>query len=329
GEQRAAQPGAAEVGVAGRARRGPDRAVGRRRRAGGAGPAGRRGRARRAAGAAAGRAVPGPLLHRAAARRPAHQRGPRARRRAAGRAAAAAGGGHAPGAVPRGRRLRRPRGARVHRRGRDAGQPAARQALHARAALPDAGADARAIRRPAQRHRAHRGHRAALQPHAGAGQAAAAGLPHARGRRCAAAAGGLLPPGQPRGPGAAPGRPVPRPRAPAGRAAALRGAAGVRAVHHREDGLPGLLPHRLGLHRLGQGARLPGGPGPRLGRGLAGGLRPLHHRPRPAAVPAAVRALPEPRARVDARLRHRLLPGQPRPRDRVREGSRTSTAARP
>ena len=64
----------------------------------------------------------------------------------------------------------------------------------------------------------------------------------------------------------------------------------------------------------------PVGPGPRLGRGLAGGLRALHHRPRPAAVQAAVRALPEPRAGVDARLRHRLLPGQPRPRDRLRQG---------
>jgi DNA polymerase-3 subunit alpha len=45
-----------------------------------------------------------------------------------------------------------------------------------------------------------------------------------------------------------------------------------------------------------------------------------HHRPGPAAVQPAVRALPEPRAGVDARLRHRLLPGQPRPRDRLREG---------
>ena len=36
-------------------------------------------------------------------------------------------------------------------------------------------------------------------------------------------------------------------------------------------------------------------PGPRLGRGLAGRLLPAHHRPRPDALLAAVRAVPEPR----------------------------------
>ena len=102
--------------------------------------------------------------------------------------------------------------------------------------------------------------------------------------------------------------------------AALRAAAGIRDRDHHPDGLSGLLPHRLGLHRLGQGARLPGGARPRFGRRFAGGLCALHHRPRPAALQAAVRALPEPGAGVDARLRHRLLPGQPRPRHRLREG---------
>ena len=63
----------------------------------------------------------------------------------------------------------------------------------------------------------------------------------------------------------------------------------------------------------------PVGPGPRLGRRLAGRLLARHHRPRPAALRPAVRALPQSRARVDARLRHRLLPGQPRPRHRLRE----------
>ncbi len=66
--------------------------------------------------------------------------------------------------------------------------------------------------------------------------------------------------------------------------------------------------------------RLPGRPGARLGRGVAGRVFAQHHRPRPAPLQAAVRALPESRARVDARLRHRLLPGQPRPRDRLRQG---------
>ena len=71
---------------------------------------------------------------------------------------------------------------------------------------------------------------------------------------------------------------------------------------------------------MGAGQRLPGGPGARLGRRLAGGLFAVHHRPGPAAIQPAVRALPEPRARVDARLRHRLLPGQPRTRHRLRQG---------
>ena len=36
-------------------------------------------------------------------------------------------------------------------------------------------------------------------------------------------------------------------------------AAGVRAGHHSEDGLSGLLPHRGRLHPVGQDQRLPGG----------------------------------------------------------------------
>ncbi len=61
--------------------------------------------------------------------------------------------------------------------------------------------------------------------------------------------------------------------------------------------------------------------GPRLGRGLAGRLRAHHHRPRPAALRSPVRALPQPRARLDAGLRHRLLPGAARRGDRLRPGA--------
>ncbi len=103
-------------------------------------------------------------------------------------------------------------------------------------------------------------------------------------------------------------------------APALCGAPGVRAGHHPEDGLPGLLPHRGGLHPVGQAERLSGGAGPGLRRRLARGLRAQDHRSGPAAVQPAVRALPEPRAGLDARLRHRFLPVQPRPGDRLREG---------
>ena len=47
----------------------------------------------------------------------------------------------------------------------------------------------------------------------------------------------------------------------------------ARARRHLQDGLPGLLPDRRGLHPLGARQRHPGGPGPRLGRRLAGRLR--------------------------------------------------------
>jgi hypothetical protein len=63
---------------------------------------------------------------------------------------------------------------------------------------------------------------------------------------------------------------------------------------------------------------VPVGPGRGSGRGFAGGLRARHHRPRSAAVPPAVRALPESRAGVDAGLRRRFLHGGARPRDRLR-----------
>ena len=110
----------------------------------------------------------------------------------------------------------------------------------------------------------------------------------------------------------------------AARARAKRGRAIVARLEfetedHRADGLPRLLPDRRGLHQLGEEQRRAGRAGPRLGRGLARRVQPRHHRPRSAALQPAVRALPQSRARVDARLRHRLLPGRPRPRHRLRE----------
>ena len=70
--------------------------------------------------------------------------------------------------------------------------------------------------------------------------------------------------------------------------------------------------------------RHPGRPGPRVGRGVGRGLGAADHRPRPAALRPAVRALPEPRARVDARLRHRLLPGPARRGDPLRRAANTA-----
>jgi DNA polymerase-3 subunit alpha len=59
---------------------------------------------------------------------------------------------------------------------------------------------------------------------------------------------------------------------------------------------------------------VPVGPGRGSGCRLAGRLVHRHHRARSAALRPAVRAFPEPRARLDARLRYRLLR---RGRDRV------------
>ena len=58
--------------------------------------------------------------------------------------------------------------------------------------------------------------------------------------------------------------------------------------------------------------RHPGRPGPRFGRRIAGGLRAGHHQHRPDPARSAVRAVPQPRARVDARYRHRLRRPPPR-----------------
>ena len=64
--------------------------------------------------------------------------------------------------------------------------------------------------------------------------------------------------------------------------------------------------------------------GPRLGRGLGRRLVADHHRPRPDRARPAVRALPQPRARVDARLRHRLLRNPPRQGDPLRPAASTA-----
>ena len=105
-----------------------------------------------------------------------------------------------------------------------------------------------------------------------------------------------------------PGR-HPRRRTQAGR---------LRGRRHHPDGLPGLLPGGRRLHQLGQGQRHPGRPGPRLRRGLDGRLRDADHRPGPAGPRPDLRALPQPRPRLDARLRHRLRRASTRRGDPLR-----------
>ncbi len=95
---------------------------------------------------------------------------------------------------------------------------------------------------------------------------------------------------------------------------------------------------------MGEGARDSGRAGPRLGRGLGGRLGAHHHRPRSSAPRPPVRAFPQPRAGLYARLRHRLLrraarrghpprPGEVRrppgrPDHHLRNASRPRRAAR-
>jgi hypothetical protein len=71
---------------------------------------------------------------------------------------------------------------------------------------------------------------------------------------------------------------------------------------------------------VGQGTRHSRGPRTGLGRRLAGRLGADHHRPGSPALRPAVRAVPEPRAGLHARLRHRLLPGAAGRGDRLRAG---------
>src|ERR671915_445591 len=125
-------------------------------------------------------------------------------------------------------------------------------------------------------------------------------------------AGARLPaPPGPRGPP----RPLRRP-APCGGGRAARDG----ARRDREDGLLVLLPDRLGLRQVRKGQRDRGRAGARLGRRIARVVLPRHHGGRPARLRTAVRALPEPGARLDAGHRHRLLGEGPGTGDALRRG---------
>ena len=113
------------------------------------------------------------------------------------------------------------------------------------------------------------------------------------------------------------GGPAPALRRPAAGGGARADGDGAR--RDRPHGLQRLLPDRLGLRQVRQGERHRRRPGPRLGGRLDRLLLPGDHRRRPAALRPAVRALPEPRARVDAGHRHRLLGARARARDALRD----------
>ena len=209
-----------------------------------------------------------------------------------------AGGGHGRRALPGPRGLPQPLGAAVRADQEHAGR--AEDVLRHQRVLPQGhGRDDGGVRGVARGGAHHAGDRRALPGGHRARQHAHPQLPDAR-----RAARGRVP--------ARPG---------AGRAArALRrphprrggGAPGHGARGHRPDGLRRLLPDRLGLRQVRQGQRHRGGAGPWLGGRLDRVLRAGHHRGRPAQVRPAVRALPQPRARVHAGHRHRLLGQGPR-----------------
>ena len=80
----------------------------------------------------------------------------------------------------------------------------------------------------------------------------------------------------------------------------------LRGRRHHQDGIPGVLPGHRGPHPAREVRRHPMRPRPRVGRGLAGRLRPRHHRPGPDPAQADLRAVPQPGPHLHARHRHGL-----------------------
>jgi len=78
----------------------------------------------------------------------------------------------------------------------------------------------------------------------------------------------------------------------------------IRARHDRRDGIRRIFPDRLRHHPMGKAPGHPGRPRTRLWGRLGCGLGIDDHRSRPAAIRPSVRAVSQPRARVDAGFRH-------------------------
>ena len=205
----------------------------------------------------------------------------------------------------------------MHRRGRP-GRAGAAPPADPGAPLQDRRRDGGAVRRPARGDRQHAGDRPALRLHGRDPRADPARLPDRgraeRGARAAPAGGSRARGAADHAGLSAAGR---RHRARRARAPLSR-APGLRAPGDRGHELCGLLPDRRRLHPVGQGPGHSGRPGPWLRGGLGGRLVARDHRPRSAPLRPAVRALPQPRAGLDARLRRRLLPGPARRGDPLR-----------
>ena len=92
----------------------------------------------------------------------------------------------------------------------------------------------------------------------------------------------------------------------------LHRTAGVRDRGDQHHGFSRLLPDRRRFHQLGQRPRHPGRSGPRFGGRQPGRLLHAHHQYRPDPLRPDLRAFPQYRTQIDARLRCRFLPGPAR-----------------
>ena len=109
----------------------------------------------------------------------------------------------------------------------------------------------------------------------------------------------------------------------------MRRSGPLRDRRDPQEGLRRVLPRRRRLHQLGQGPRHPGRPRPWVRRRLDVRLRPAHHRPRPGRARPGLRAVPQPRAPVDARLRRGLRRAPPRRGHPLRQREVRRGAGRP
>ncbi len=98
----------------------------------------------------------------------------------------------------------------------------------------------------------------------------------------------------------------------------IRGTARPRDPDDPEDEILGLLPDRLGFHPLREIGGHPGGPGTRIGGRQPGRVCDGDYGHRPAAIRAAVRALPQSGARQHAGYRRGFLHEPPRRGDPIR-----------
>ncbi len=98
----------------------------------------------------------------------------------------------------------------------------------------------------------------------------------------------------------------------------VRAAPDLRARHDQDDEVPGILPHRLGLHPARAREGDSGRPRARLGGRQPGRLLHADHRRRSDRLRPDLRALPESGPHLAAGHRHRLLRAPPRRGHRVR-----------